>query len=535
MDRSTNSVSEFDKYKSKYTAVSSSSSNRWNYRISAFGKKLLVGIECTPFDEETFLFDWEGKTISFRVNEWRELNPGMGDYSASITNHFLEIIPGGACNYVKFNFPKPLTSALRKLKNPNIASINKGSSSKAYQGTKNLLPDHKRLDAERRRLSERRRRKEKERQRQIAEDKSVQRGVVERKKEYQEKRRIAEAQRRQKQSRLAVERKRKKERELSKRLAAERRRLAAEKKIQEEQVRLDAERARSQRELAAQRKKEETIRLAAERKKEQELRSAKVRLREVEDNSRAKRDQVASAQKTLLRELTKLKEEVSRLKKRQIRAAKEDVPGNTWRSSGSGFYLKGSTHVMTNYHVIRKAKVIQVSFPKGMRYRGRVIAIDKSNDLAVVKLSKMRPRQSGFGFRYGARVRVGEEIHALGYPLGASLSRNPSMVSGRISSATGMEDSLSQFRMTAPINAGNSGGPIVNDQGELVGISKGGHVQRGVEGVRFGIKASAAGMILEQIPTSANFDVRVRARKRKRSPSQIFSELSPYVVMIEVK
>ena len=75
----------------------------------------------------------------------------------------------------------------------------------------------------------------------------------------------------------------------------------------------------------------------------------------------------------------------------------------------------------------------------------------------------------------------------------------------------------------------------MNDQGELVGISKGGHVQRGVEGVRFGIKVSAAGMILEQVPTSANFDVRVRARKRKRSPSKIFSELSPYVVMIEVK
>ena len=190
---------------------------------------------------------------------------------------------------------------------------------------------------------------------------------------------------------------------------------------------------------------------------------------------------------------------------------------------------------MMNFHVIDKAKVIQVSFPKGGRYRGRVVAKDERNDLAVIKLLKMKPRPSGFGFRFGARVRVGEEIHALGYPLGASLSRNPSMVSGEISSTTGKEDNLSQFRMTAPINAGNSGGPIVSSKGELVGIAKGGHIQRGVEAVRFGIKTSAAGMILEQIPTSANFDVQVRARKRKRSPSQIFRELSPYVVMIEVR
>ena len=74
----------------------------------------------------------------------------------------------------------------------------------------------------------------------------------------------------------------------------------------------------------------------------------------------------------------------------------------------------------------------------------------------------------------------------------------------------------------------------MNDKGEQVGIAKGGHVQRGVEGVRFAIKTSAAAMVLEQIPTSENFSIEVRARKRTRSPAQIFRELSPYVVMIEV-
>ena len=75
----------------------------------------------------------------------------------------------------------------------------------------------------------------------------------------------------------------------------------------------------------------------------------------------------------------------------------------------------------------------------------------------------------------------------------------------------------------------------VNAKGELVGIAKGGYIQRGVEAVRFGIKTSSAGMILEQTPTSANFDIQVSAWKRKRLPSQIFRELSPYVVMIEAR
>ena len=68
-----------------------------------------------------------------------------------------------------------------------------------------------------------------------------------------------------------------------------------------------------------------------------------------------------------------------------------------------------------------------------------------------------------------------------------------------------------------------------------MGVALAGLVQRGVEGVRFGIKATTASLVLEQVPAMEKFDVQVRARKRKRSPSQIFRELSPYVVMIEVR
>ena len=428
---------------------------------------------------------------------------------------------------------------------------------------KNFREELVRLAAERKRLAAEKKLRE-DRARLTAESARAQPEIVARKKQEEALRLTATAQKRKEEEtlRLATERRRKeedarrqavlreiqkerermaterlkmaeaeflrKERERERREATEERRLAAEIKWKEEQARLAADRARVQQEAAARRRQEESNRLASARKR-----------REAETASRAKRVQVASAQMALLRELAKLKEEMARMKRRRARVPRRDMPESLWRFSGSGFYMKGSRHILTNYHVIKNSKVIQVSFPNGERYRGRVVVADKNNDLALVKLLRMKPKEKGFGFRrfffYGARIQVGEEIHALGYPLGASLSRNPSMVSGRISSTTGMEDNLSQFRMTAPINAGNSGGPIVNDKGELVGIAKGGHVQRGVEGVRFAIKTSAAAMVLEQIPTSENFSIEVRARKRTRSPAQIFRELSPYVVMIEVR
>ncbi|MEE9274514.1 MAG: serine protease, partial [bacterium] len=239
-------------------------------------------------------------------------------------------------------------------------------------------------------------------------------------------------------------------------------------------------------------------------------------------------------QQMLRLEMARLKKQLAMMEKEKKAGRSEELP---WKSSGSGFYLKGTTHIMTSLHVVEDAKMIQISFPSGERHRGRVVARDKNNDLAIVRLEGMRPKKKGFRIRFGARARIGERIHALGYPLGAEVSRNPSMVSGEVSAMTGMGDNISQFRMTAPINAGNSGGPILNARGELIGVAAAGLIKRGVEGVRFGVKASAAALILEQIAVVGKFDVQVEPKTPKRAltPPDIFEEFSPYVVMIEVR
>ena len=201
-----------------------------------------------------------------------------------------------------------------------------------------------------------------------------------------------------------------------------------------------------------------------------------------------------------------------------------------WVSSGSGFYIKGTSHIMTNLHVVGTAKKIRVSFSSGERYSGEIIARDMNNDIGIVALRGMSPRNDGFHLDPNLPIDPGVEVHAIGYPLNSGIS----IVSGTVSSSTGLGQNINKFTMTAPINEGNSGGPVIDENGNLIGIAQGGLVQRGVENFRFATKISVAVFSLKESKITNQFDVQVSRRKKKLSPRDIFSEFSSYVVKIEV-
>jgi hypothetical protein len=210
-----------------------------------------------------------------------------------------------------------------------------------------------------------------------------------------------------------------------------------------------------------------------------------------------------------------------------------NVPPTThseWKPSGSGFYLKGSSHIMTNLHVVGTAKEIRVSFPSGEKYSGEVIVRDVNNDVAIVELQGMSQKRGGFTVDLTADVDPGMEVNAIGYPLNSGIS----IVSGKISSSTGLNQNISKFTMTAPINEGNSGGPVIDESGNLVGIAQSGLVQRDVENVRFGTKIATTVHALKQAKLSRQFSIQVKRRKRKFSSREIFKKYSPYVVKIDV-
>jgi S1-C subfamily serine protease len=211
------------------------------------------------------------------------------------------------------------------------------------------------------------------------------------------------------------------------------------------------------------------------------------------------------------------------------------APGRPVRAgSGSGFILRNSNFVLTSYHVVKDRSQLTLHLPSGESFTGRVVGQDPAHDLALLELVGRRATVGGLAVALTAPVRIGETVHAIGYPLGEALSRQPSIVSGQVSSLRGLRDELSQFRTTAPINPGNSGGPVLNQQGQIIGIAAAGLVRSEVEAVRFAVKASAAATLLEQAVAATPFDIAV-GPAGPLPPDVIFERTAPYVVLIEAR
>lgn len=197
--------------------------------------------------------------------------------------------------------------------------------------------------------------------------------------------------------------------------------------------------------------------------------------------------------------------------------------------SGSGFLLHQTNFIVTAYHVIEGASQIAIRFPSGASYSARIAARDIKNDLAILKLLEFTPNEDGFRMDLKSSLSAGDLVHALGFPLTNELGQQPSIVSGEVSSTTGLDDSPTQFRMTAAINSGNSGGPILNQNGEVVGIVVSSLVGKSIAGVNFGVKTSAALPLLQQVGIGIDDQRQVSSM----TASQLFAAFSKNVVLVQ--
>ena len=154
--------------------------------------------------------------------------------------------------------------------------------------------------------------------------------------------------------------------------------------------------------------------------------------------------------------------------------------------SGSGFFVSRDGHVITNHHVIEGCNTTKVSF-KGNQVDAQILAVDKMNDIAILK-TNIKPN-SIFPIS-NEDVSLLEDVVVAGYPLGKQVSSAIKTHKGVVTALAGAGDNYSNFQTDASINAGNSGGPIMNQKGNIVGIAVATWVQDGVQGVHFGIKSS---------------------------------------------
>ena len=160
--------------------------------------------------------------------------------------------------------------------------------------------------------------------------------------------------------------------------------------------------------------------------------------------------------------------------------------------SGTGFALNNG-YIITNHHVIDGAKSIWVYGINGNAtsgYAARIIAFDRINDLAIIRIADSR--FSGFGtIPYAIKNQmadVGEDVWVLGYPLTQVLGSEIKLTNGVVSSRSGYQGDVSTYQISAPVQPGNSGGPLFDSYGNVVGIVNAG--VPGAENVGYAIKTS---------------------------------------------
>ena len=169
------------------------------------------------------------------------------------------------------------------------------------------------------------------------------------------------------------------------------------------------------------------------------------------------------------------------------------------RSLGSGILISKDGEILTNYHVVRNADVIKVKLSDQSEHEARVIGKDERTDLALIKIRKGASSLPAAKLGNSSNLEVGDWVMAIGNPFGLELTVTAGIVSakGRVIGA-GPYDNFIQT--DASINPGNSGGPLINMQGEVVGVNTAIFSQSGGNiGIGFAIPVDLAKKIVDQL------------------------------------
>ena len=136
-------------------------------------------------------------------------------------------------------------------------------------------------------------------------------------------------------------------------------------------------------------------------------------------------------------------------------------------SSGSGFLVGTRGEILTNYHVINKCNRLTVNHG-GTEHSATVKTGDETNDLALLVAQSVK----GFvpTLSVSPQIRLGEIVQVAGYPLSGILSNDLNITSGNVSALAGLANNVTHLQITAPIQPGNSGGPLLDETGNVVGI-----------------------------------------------------------------
>ena len=247
-----------------------------------------------------------------------------------------------------------------------------------------------------------------------------------------------------------------------------------------------------------------------------------------------------------------------KVEEKKVIEPKKKQPPKSRGGSGSGFFISKLGHIITNEHVVKKCNKITVGDNIDRQVPAKLIEVDRKNDLALLKtktldlassetkslIKKLSTQKLGIkivplataGLMRSNDVELGEQIVVAGFPYGDIFSKDIKVTFGNVNSTKGVGDDSSQFQIQAPVQIGNSGGPIYDKYGNIVGVvvaqldklKMAKAIGSLPENVNFGIKSST----VKQFLNSSGLPTKWAERNKKMSDKDISQIASKQTLMV---
>ena len=202
------------------------------------------------------------------------------------------------------------------------------------------------------------------------------------------------------------------------------------------------------------------------------------------------------------------------------------------KSSGSGFFLTTNGIIATNAHIVDNAETLKVQISNeigNFEYSAKILLVDSKNDVALIRIEDEKFQGlSSIPYSLVEKAEIGEKTFTIGYPLNDVMGTNYKVTDGIVSAISGIEDDMRYYQISVPLQPGNSGGPLFNNQGDVIGITtarlNSQAVGTDIENVNYAIKISYLLNLYNMLPN---------AEKLSTSPTNIKKELQDQVKILK--
>ena len=205
---------------------------------------------------------------------------------------------------------------------------------------------------------------------------------------------------------------------------------------------------------------------------------------------------------------------------------------NQSQFGGSGFALTSNGYFVTNFHVIEGADSVYIQNNKGESFKVNIVYIDPACDIAILGVADSTFRNlPALPYTFKKSVSdLGEEVYTIGYPRDEVVYGK-----GYLSSATGYGGDSTAYQVSIPVNPGNSGGPLLDNRGNIIGLIKGKQTQ--IDGAAFAIKSNCILKSIDNIPQDSlkkKLNINKQNNIAGLSRTQQIKKIEDFIFMIKV-